>query len=167
MILYLRHFSPFRPAVKNHHAYPHGLLEHSVEVTKIALDTVKSYELSEEAMQLVIIAGLFHDIGKTAHAVYTNDIRYCPIQHELTTFSLVGEPLSEIYDYNSAWYDTLMACWAPRDMIKRTECVIAKAVRNADQMSAAKNVEDTLFSRHPRNWHFAMDNGRKYLKMLE
>ncbi|WP_146060830.1 TraI domain-containing protein [Vibrio hangzhouensis] len=35
---------------KNHHAYPHGLLEHSIKVTKVAVDTVKSYVFSEETM---------------------------------------------------------------------------------------------------------------------
>lgn len=53
-------------ALKNHHAYIHGLLHHSIQVVKNALAAIEGQELDETMVNkdLVIAAGLIHDSGK-------------------------------------------------------------------------------------------------------
>lgn len=55
------------PAAKgHHHAYLHGLLEHSIEVTEIALAISSQPEMRPHINRDIIIAGgLIHDAGKT------------------------------------------------------------------------------------------------------
>jgi 3'-5' exoribonuclease len=50
------------PAAKgNHHNYIHGLLQHSIEVVDISLFLANYFEVNKD---LLICAGLLHDIGK-------------------------------------------------------------------------------------------------------
>ncbi|WP_295891513.1 HD domain-containing protein [uncultured Vibrio sp.] len=157
-------FVSIQASCSNHHAYQHGLLQHSIEVSHLSLDTLKSCHLSDETEQLIIIAALFHDIGKTAHAVYTDQCTYMPNNHEVAAFSLMNEAVAQLYSQNRLWHDTLLACWEPPYMGISTECVIAKAVKNADQMSAAKNVAAREFRNCPAHWYFRKCDNRRFLR---
>jgi len=50
-------------AVRNHHAYRHGLLEHSLVVTEAAAGVASRFDHVDR--DLVVAGGLLHDIGKT------------------------------------------------------------------------------------------------------
>ncbi len=50
-------------AVRNHHAYRHGLLEHSLVVAEVAAGVAEA--LPGVDRDLVVAGGLLHDIGKT------------------------------------------------------------------------------------------------------
>ena len=51
------------PAAKSkHHAYTHGLLEHTLEVTKFAIRDLEEYPSINK--DVLITAALFHDLGK-------------------------------------------------------------------------------------------------------
>jgi 3'-5' exoribonuclease len=51
------------PAAKSvHHAYIHGLLEHTLGVVRLGIETVKLYPYLNKS--LVLAGALFHDIGK-------------------------------------------------------------------------------------------------------
>ena len=56
-------------AVRNHHAYRHGLLEHSLIVAETAAGVAARFDAVDRS--LVVAGALLHDIGKT-HA-YTSD----------------------------------------------------------------------------------------------
>jgi 3'-5' exoribonuclease len=56
-------FAVVPAAIRNHHAYRHGLLEHSVIVAETGLRVTEAFD-SVDA-DLVIAGGLLHDIGKT------------------------------------------------------------------------------------------------------
>ncbi|MDI9599718.1 MAG: HD domain-containing protein [Acidobacteriota bacterium] len=56
-------------AVRNHHAYRHGLLEHSVVVAEAAAGIAARFPSVDR--DLVVAGGLLHDIGKTL--AYTSD----------------------------------------------------------------------------------------------
>jgi 3'-5' exoribonuclease len=49
-------------AKRNHHAYPGGLLRHSLEVTELAL--AATHHFVQVNRDLLITAGLLHDVGK-------------------------------------------------------------------------------------------------------
>ncbi|MEA3283828.1 MAG: HD domain-containing protein [Synergistota bacterium] len=52
-------------AVSHHHAYVHGLLEHSVTVTELALSMAEAIEgQARPDRSLVVAGGLLHDLGK-------------------------------------------------------------------------------------------------------
>jgi 3'-5' exoribonuclease len=50
-------------AVRNHHAYRHGLLEHSLIVAEVAAGVASRFDHVDR--DLVVAGGLLHDIGKT------------------------------------------------------------------------------------------------------
>jgi len=56
-------------AVRNHHAYRHGLLEHSLIVAESAAGVAARFDSVDR--DLVVAGGLLHDIGKTQ--AYTTD----------------------------------------------------------------------------------------------
>jgi 3'-5' exoribonuclease len=56
-------------AVRNHHAYRHGLLEHSLIVAETAAGVASRFHSVDR--DLVVAGGLLHDIGKTQ--AYTSD----------------------------------------------------------------------------------------------
>jgi 3'-5' exoribonuclease len=56
-------------AVRNHHAYRHGLLEHSLIVAECSADVAARHDSVDRDM--VVAGGLLHDIGKTQ--AYTSD----------------------------------------------------------------------------------------------
>ncbi len=51
-------------AISIHHAYKHGLLEHSINVTKLALKISENYEYYNANKDILIAGSLLHDIGK-------------------------------------------------------------------------------------------------------
>jgi 3'-5' exoribonuclease len=56
-------------AVRNHHAYRHGLLEHSLIVAEAAGGVASRFDSVDR--NLVVAGGLLHDVGKTQ--AYTSD----------------------------------------------------------------------------------------------
>ena len=56
-------------AVRNHHAYRHGLLEHSLIVAEAAAGVASRFDSVDR--DLVVAGALLHDIGKTL--AYTSD----------------------------------------------------------------------------------------------
>ena len=56
-------------AIRNHHAYRFGLLEHSLVVAEAAADVSSRFDTVDR--DLVVTGGLLHDIGKTR--TYTSD----------------------------------------------------------------------------------------------
>lgn len=65
------------PAAKgNHHAYLHGLLEHTLEVTRVALRIAEQPAMAPFVNRDLVIAGaLVHDAGKVKEYVW----QHCPI----------------------------------------------------------------------------------------
>lgn len=63
-------FFNFPAAKSRHHAYTHGLIQHSVEVAEIALFIGKYYQAN---LDLLITAALLHDIGKIRSYDFEDD----------------------------------------------------------------------------------------------
>ncbi len=60
-------------AMYKHHGWLHGLLEHTLTVTKIALDIAKNYP--QVNRDLVIAGAVLHDIGKVEEIQYSTTIK--------------------------------------------------------------------------------------------
>lgn len=60
-----RQFRVMPAAVSHHHAYVHGLLEHSITVTDLALSMAQAIQgPSRPDLSTVVAGGLLHDLGK-------------------------------------------------------------------------------------------------------
>jgi len=61
-------------AAKHHHAYRHGLFQHTVEVAEYAFMLASSADdLTRYDMDVLIVSALLHDVAKTAEYTITFD----------------------------------------------------------------------------------------------
>ncbi|MCW3060980.1 MAG: metal dependent phosphohydrolase [Capsulimonas sp.] len=91
---------PFRgkfalsPAAKRaHHAFPHGLLQHTLEVTDLAasiIDGAARWRTSDLSRDLVIAGALLHDIGKVHELEQTGDGYQYTRQGHLIGHTMLG-----------------------------------------------------------------------------
>lgn len=74
-------------ALRHHHAYIHGLMEHTVEMTEMALDIADKPGIREHVNRDVLIAGgLIHDAGKVREYVWDGE----PIGMNMPDANLYG-----------------------------------------------------------------------------
>jgi 3'-5' exoribonuclease len=71
---WLKSFQTAPAAKANHQAYLGGLLEHTLNITKAALEMVKLYPVLDR--DLMIIGSIFHDIGKISEYSYEKIIDF-------------------------------------------------------------------------------------------
>ncbi|NTW04503.1 MAG: HD domain-containing protein [Peptococcaceae bacterium] len=71
---WLKRFQTAPAAKANHQAYLGGLLEHTLNITKAALEMVKLYPVLDR--DLMIIGSVFHDIGKISEYSYEKTIDF-------------------------------------------------------------------------------------------
>lgn len=80
------------PAAKGvHHNYIHGLLEHSLAVSRVA-DAIAGQYAGDVNRDLLVTAALLHDIGKIAEFDYTRAIDYSD-QGRLLGHIILGEKI--------------------------------------------------------------------------
>lgn len=60
-------------AAGHHHAYRHGLWQHTVEVTEYAFMLASSADISKYDMDILLTSALLHDVAKTAEYTLTRD----------------------------------------------------------------------------------------------
>lgn len=60
-------------AKKHHHAYRHGLFQHTVEVAEVAVSMLEcNVEYNDYDMDILIVAALLHDVAKTTEYCIDN-----------------------------------------------------------------------------------------------
>jgi putative nucleotidyltransferase with HDIG domain len=140
-------FTTLPASFSHHHAFPGGLLVHSVEVAELVARSASLCHGSEKAA--AIVGGLFHDIGKTKTMGRDSASRsaYDWGHHE----SITGEMLAKQFD----WLETLdlssanalraILAWRPTRDAPFAPFPPAELVRNADQMSTAFDVRNRAF----------------------
>ncbi|CRI67881.1 conserved hypothetical protein [Thiocapsa sp. KS1] len=126
-----------RPAsIAHHHAFPGGLLVHSVEVAW----RVFRESLSAEDKALVVAAALLHDIGKTR--TYTNEGRRTPLgdalEHEALTLEILAVHLARL---DRDWPIggrrlRLLLTWRSGPETRLPPDALIELVRTADRLSA-------------------------------
>lgn len=85
-------------AMYNHHAYIHGLMEHSLNVCEIALQMKEKYGLDQD---LLIAGALLHDIGKIYEFQVGTSIKHTKIGELLGHITIGVEIVSkEMEKYN-------------------------------------------------------------------
>ncbi|MDR0520547.1 MAG: HD domain-containing protein [Planctomycetaceae bacterium] len=71
---FVDHFSKAPAGIKLHHAYPGGLLEHSLQMMETALRIADLYPVLNR--DLLVIGAFLHDIGKIKELGYANEMFY-------------------------------------------------------------------------------------------
>ena len=90
-------------AMKHHHAFRHGLLLHTVEVTEVALSmTLNHVSDSEDITDIILVAGLLHDVAKCKEYVisrthHENDCWTDKIEYGVFTIGHVLESVMWMY----------------------------------------------------------------------
>lgn len=134
-------FATGRGSRTHHHAYPLGLLEHSLEVAEAASG---ANEHGPEARDLAVVGALFHDVGKSRTSTDDPIARRLAtlVGHERLTPELLAEPLRNL---DAAWPEAgiiLRYVWTGRCLKQEclsTATLVAAIVRTADRASAKLN----------------------------
>ena len=149
---------------KHHHAYPGGLLEHSLECAEFV---IRATECMNEQGELAICAALLHDIGKTRTLNRASgNLIGALLNHDLLTLELLAQPLALM---DCTWPDGATAlryllswklqCYGGRSPLM----TIAETVQAADRISSGMYNETELFGESPVWKKFVSDGkGRKF-----
>lgn len=127
-------FMKVRGSSHHHHAFPAGLLLHSIEVVEIVLGMPR---LDTQTRDFCIVGGLFHDIGKIRTLnIGGSSLLGCLVSHEHLTLSICKKALEEL---EAAWPDgayTLMHVWTA----KRTPYAYERKTPAAHIIAAADRI---------------------------
>jgi len=134
-------------SLKYHHAYPGGLLAHSIECAQIIIAIPT---LSNLQRDLAICAALFHDAGKTL--VFTENMTRNNLGHLVDHDSLTLEVLYRpLHWLDQAWPDAGMALrhiWTCKNIRRwgySPRMAVAHLVQLADRVSSEMNKEQRAF----------------------
>ena len=72
--VFIEQFSKAPAGIKLHHAYPGGLLEHSLQMMEIAVRLAELYPVLNR--DLLLVGAFLHDIGKTEELAFGNEMFY-------------------------------------------------------------------------------------------
>lgn len=149
---------------QNHHAYPGGLLDHSLECAEF----VAQYKQNTDNVgELATVAALLHDIGKvrTIGKGGAGTMIGRMLGHDLLTLELLAEPLSKL---DQEWRDggtalRYLLSWKLQSRFgNKPLMVISELVQAADRISSGNDNEKSLFMDKPI-WrqHVSDENGRR------
>ncbi|MCQ8876538.1 HD domain-containing protein [Pseudoalteromonas shioyasakiensis] len=85
-----------------HHAYQHGLLEHSIEVAEMAYSNARRLHYNELDCQVILISALFQDIGNIFTLIF-NQQKAAKYQSDANfNFAILAEPLAKLATMDTA-----------------------------------------------------------------
>ena len=71
---FMRKFTMAPAAIKNHHAYRGGLLDHVVQLMRLARKVAEDYDEIDD--DLLVMGAFLHDVGKIDELTYQRDLGY-------------------------------------------------------------------------------------------
>ncbi|WP_044413923.1 HD domain-containing protein [Thiomicrospira microaerophila] len=146
------------PASRNHHhAYPGGLLEHSLEcmqMVKAAMDQVSHFSKREK--DLTQVAALLHDIGKTQTLSPNGELTTegFNVKHEYYSLSVIADELKQLKKtyQQAAVALEYMLTWKLSDGYPKF--IGANLIKAADRVSTGLQLREQAFAQLPEYFHF-------------
>jgi 3'-5' exoribonuclease len=94
---FIAQFSRAPAGVKLHHAYPGGLLEHSLQMMETAVRVAELYPVLNR--DLLLMGAFLHDIGKTRELAFGNEMYYTDsgqlLGHPFLGVEILNEKIAE------------------------------------------------------------------------
>lgn len=160
------------PASKqHHHSFPGGLLMHSLECAKFVYSNLVLIEgMSQNEIEVTMLAALFHDIGKT-HTLGQNqhsDLGRL-LDHEQLTLIALADALKELTHYwkQGSYALQYLLTWTE----KKGFCkfVGGNFIKMADRASTSLALRKMGFSDKPAHYYFStlnLGNHNVYMSRL-
>lgn len=162
-----------KPAAKSvHHAYIHGLLEHTLSMIKLSA-LIADYYGGDINKELVIMGVLFHDIGKIQEIDSDNAFEYTDsgklLGHLLLGMNIVDKYIENIDDFPKEARDLLIHMIASHHGLlefgspKRPKIKEAFILHYVDNIDAKLNSFDLIFDKE----EVAIGGWSSYDRILE
>jgi 3'-5' exoribonuclease len=143
------------PAGKSwHHAYVHGLLEHTLEIIKICELMCEFH--SEINRDLLIAGAILHDVGKTVELSYNSAFEYTDegklIGHIVIAAAIVKDEIKKIHDFPKQLEDNILhLVLSHQGKLEHASPVVPKTIEaialyQADELSAKVNAYKNALS---------------------
>lgn len=152
---------------RDHHAYPAGLLEHSIEVAERTYAYLYRSQPPKHELELAVVAGLFHDIGKIWSHTQEGQLSSTGLYtcHENLGPLVLGvhlQTLMEQWPEGGGFLVRILASEQPYYIRhKQATSLLEKAVRSSDYSSATSQCyRQALNIRAPQNHRIRLSNGR-------
>ncbi|MFM4793438.1 HD domain-containing protein [Aeromonas veronii] len=145
---------------RDHHAYPHGLFIHSLEVAELAYSNAVRLQHSPRECQLALLAGLFHDLGKIYSQTEADVSGYQTGVHECLNFSLLALELDALAKDDWDCHRIFTSMLAPYSRHRSEQYAIEGIFRNADHNSCQSDRSRMLFADKPPYYRFIKDGQR-------
>lgn len=150
---------------QDHHAFPHGLLIHSLEVAELAYGNALRLHHTAKECQLALLAGLFHDMGKIYSQTEAGIHSYQTGTHECLSFALLATPLEELAREDWDCHRMLSSMLAPYAKHRSEQYAIEGIFRNADQNSCQSARAHSVFEDKPAHFRF-IKHGDRMIRRL-
>lgn len=155
----MQHFLKLPASARHHHAYPGGLLAHSLECAAIVAATPG---FSRAEMELGMVAAFIHDLGKI-RTQGKGDWRFQQrmlLDHEIFTLELLAPYLKKL---DHLWPEgglvlRYLLSWKPKGKNMIPAITIAELVRCSDRVSAGRDRDKQASSQNYRS-HFSINDG--------
>jgi putative nucleotidyltransferase with HDIG domain len=143
---------------QHHHAFPGGLLNHSLEcarITRNALYAIADYPKTE--LELAVTSALLHDIGKVQTHNYDGNLTQegYSVPHEAYTLKQLTPEIEQLKSQNLQLGIALeyLLTWKDGKGFPRLES--ANIIKAADRTSTAYDLKKQAFAGKPDYYHFA------------
>ena len=148
-----------------HHSESGGLLRHSLEVAMLGLKIADQLKLSVYDKEIILVAGIFHDIGKIM--LYQNDKAMgIQGQHESLTFAVLGQHFKALQQASPSKFEALSQCLSVRFNDRDASYISEQIVRSADRLSAEVEHHRFSFKSLPEYFHFCVEQGSSGKKRI-
>ncbi|GAB6071149.1 hypothetical protein JCM30760_22460 [Thiomicrorhabdus hydrogeniphila] len=165
---FIRAFVSIPASKSHHHAFPGGLLQHSIECVNIVESNLELIaEISQNEKEATLLASLFHDAGK----VKTLSIgEHTPLgkvmDHEAFTLSVLSDSLGQL---QKSWYQgatvlQYLLTWKENQGF--CKFVGGNVLKMADRLSTSYSLYKQGFHKKPKHHFFASIQVGKNVKYV-
>lgn len=160
------------PASRNHHhAYPGGLLEHSLECAMLAKSSASMLtEMSVREREVTIFAALLHDLGKTKTlSINGHTSLGLLINHELLNLQILAKPLKKLSRTWQEGAECLQYLLTWKAKMGFCKFIGGNIIQLADHISTSASIRRKAFDGKPDYYNFSsivVSGGKQFINRI-